>query len=49
MPINVVILFFGVFIAGIMVLIIRHHRANQRRFDSVSLIGRAQHTGVPPH
>jgi MFS transporter, LPLT family, lysophospholipid transporter len=48
LPIGFVILFFSVLVSGVMVLIIRHHRANQRRFDSISLIG-ARHTGVPPH
>lgn len=38
-PINTVVMIFGATIAVVMVLIISRHRANQRAFDSESLIG----------
>jgi LPLT family lysophospholipid transporter-like MFS transporter len=41
--INVVIVLFGSFVALTMVAVMRLHAANQRRFDSVSLIGQARH------
>ncbi|MEK9776281.1 MAG: lysophospholipid transporter LplT, partial [Quisquiliibacterium sp.] len=41
--INWIILGFGSFVAISMVLVIMRHRANQRQFDSVSLIGEAKH------
>lgn len=40
---DIIILIFGAFLAGTMLLILRRHRANQREFDSVSLIGEAKH------
>jgi MFS transporter, LPLT family, lysophospholipid transporter len=42
-PINVVIVLFGLFVAVTMLLVIRRHQANQREFDSVALIGEAKH------
>ncbi|MEI7446014.1 MAG: lysophospholipid transporter LplT [Burkholderiales bacterium] len=41
--INVVIVLFGGFVAVTMVGVMRLHAANQKRFDSVSLIGQARH------
>jgi LPLT family lysophospholipid transporter-like MFS transporter len=41
--INLVIVLFGSFVALTMLGVIRLHRANQRRFDSVALIGQARH------
>lgn len=41
--INTVIVMFGSFVALTMLGVIRLHRANQRRFDSVALIGQARH------
>jgi LPLT family lysophospholipid transporter-like MFS transporter len=41
--INWIIIGFGLFVAVSMVLVIIRHRANQRRFDSVSLIGEGTH------
>ena len=38
-PINIVILLFGAFVASTMVAVKRLHEANQRVFDSVALIG----------
>ena len=42
-PINIVIVLFGLFVAGTMLLVIRRHQANQREFDSIALIGEAKH------
>ncbi len=42
-PINLVIVLFGLFVAATMLLVMRRHQANQREFDSVSLIGEAKH------
>jgi hypothetical protein len=38
-PVTTVMLLFGLFVAGSMLLMIRKHQANQREFDSVALIG----------
>ncbi|MDR7051014.1 MFS family permease [Duganella sp. 3397] len=43
MNLNVIIMIFGMFLAGTMLMILRRHQANQREFDSVSLIGQAKH------
>ncbi len=43
LPINVVIVVFGLFVSASMVLVKRRHDANQRVFDSVSLIGEHKH------
>jgi len=43
MPIRWIIVIFGVFVALTMLLVIARHNANQRRFDSVSLIGEGKH------
>jgi MFS family permease len=40
---NIVIVMFGVFVAGIMYLLMRRHAANQREFDTVALIGEHRH------
>ncbi|KQQ45836.1 MFS transporter [Duganella sp. Leaf126] len=40
---NAIILIFGLFLAGTMLMILRRHHANQREFDSVALIGEAKH------
>ncbi|MHA4870764.1 lysophospholipid transporter LplT [Duganella sp. PWIR1] len=40
---NIIIVLFGLFLAGTMLYILRRHMANQREFDSVSLIGEAKH------
>jgi hypothetical protein len=37
--IDLIIVVFGLFVSGIMLLIIQRHRANQRRGDSLHLIG----------
>lgn len=41
--VNVVIVVFGAFVALTMLAVIRLHRANQRVFDSVALIGQSKH------
>jgi len=41
--INLVIIIFGLTVSGIMTLILQRHRANQREFDSLRLIGEAKH------
>ena len=38
LSINIVILLFGLFVAGTMLLVKRRHEANQREFDSVALL-----------
>jgi len=43
MNLNVIIMIFGMFLAGTMLMILRRHKANQREFDSVSIIGEAKH------
>ncbi|MYM68027.1 lysophospholipid transporter LplT [Pseudoduganella sp. FT55W] len=40
---DIIILLFGLFLAGTMLYIMRRHQANQREFDSVALIGEAKH------
>jgi MFS transporter, LPLT family, lysophospholipid transporter len=42
-PINIVIVLFGLFVAATMLVVMRRHQANQKVFDSVSLIGEAKH------
>jgi hypothetical protein len=41
--INIVIVLFGLFVAGTMLLAMRKHAMNQRKFDSLSLIGEHKH------
>ncbi|MDB5774768.1 MAG: lysophospholipid transporter LplT [Herbaspirillum sp.] len=41
--INLIIVMFGVFVAAMMYLIMRLHAANQRKFDSLALIGEHKH------
>jgi MFS transporter, LPLT family, lysophospholipid transporter len=40
---NVVIILFGLFVSSTMLLAMRKHAANQRQFDSLSLIGEHKH------
>jgi MFS family permease len=40
---DIIILLFGLFLAGTMFIIMRKHKANQREFDSIALIGEAKH------
>ncbi len=41
--INLIIIMFGIFVAGTMFFIMRLHAANQRHFDSLALIGEHKH------
>ena len=43
LDVNIVIVLFGLFVAGTMVLVMRKHAANQLEFDSVALIGERKH------
>lgn len=43
LSIYVIIIMFGLFVAGTMFAVMRKHAANQREFDSVSLIGEHKH------
>jgi hypothetical protein len=43
LPIQAVMLLFGLFVSISMVLVLMRHRYNQMQFDSVALIGEAQH------
>lgn len=42
-PVAIVIVLFGTFVCVMMWVVMRRHQANQRAFDSVSLIGEARH------
>jgi hypothetical protein len=44
--VNTVIVLFGLFVAGIMWLVMRRHEANQREYDSMHLIGEKKHLGT---
>ena len=41
--INLIIIIFGVFVAGTMYAVMRLHARNQREFDTVALIGEHKH------
>ncbi len=43
MNINTVIILFGLFVAGTIMLVMRRHAANQREKDSLTLIGEVKH------
>lgn len=43
LDINVVIILFGTFLAATVCVVMRKHAANQREFDSLTLIGEAKH------
>jgi LPLT family lysophospholipid transporter-like MFS transporter len=43
LDLDIVIVLFGLFIAGTMALIMRRHSANQREHDSLALIGEQKH------
>jgi hypothetical protein len=43
LDLNIIILLFGMSVAGIMFLIMRVHAANQREHDSLALIGEHKH------
>lgn len=42
-PVQLVIVFFGLFVAGSMLLVIKKHRTNQQAFDSVAFIPDGKH------
>lgn len=44
--VNIVIVMFGLFVAGVMWLVMRKHAANQREYDSLHLIGEQKHFGT---
>ena len=41
--INLVIILFGLFVSGMVVIVMRKHNANQREHDSIALIGEHKH------
>ena len=43
LSVQAIMVLFGVFVAATMAMVIVRHRANQREFDSVALIGEAKH------
>jgi LPLT family lysophospholipid transporter-like MFS transporter len=43
LPTNVVIVIFGLFVASTMYAVMLKHKANQKIFDSIALIGEAKH------
>jgi len=43
LPIEVIILLFGLFVSGLMLMVKRHHEMNQRQFDSVALLDDVSH------
>ena len=46
LDVNYVIVLFGLFVAGVMWLVIKKHAANQREYDSLHLIGEQNHVGT---
>ncbi len=44
--VNSVIVMFGLFVSGIMWVVMRRHAANQREYDSLHLIGEQKHVGT---
>jgi LPLT family lysophospholipid transporter-like MFS transporter len=44
LDINIVIVMFGLFVSGVMYLVMRRHAENQRAFDSLALIGEHKHS-----
>jgi len=44
--VNIVIVMFGLFVAGVMWLVMKKHAANQREYDSLHLIGEQKHFGT---
>jgi LPLT family lysophospholipid transporter-like MFS transporter len=47
--IDIVIVAFGLFLAGTVLLVMRRHALNQKQFDSVALIGEAKHGSHGAH
>lgn len=46
LSVNFVIVLFGLFVAGVMWLVMKKHAANQREYDSLHLIGEQKHVGT---
>lgn len=46
LSVNIVIVLFGLFVAGVMWLVMKRHAANQREYDSLHLIGEQKHVGT---
>jgi LPLT family lysophospholipid transporter-like MFS transporter len=46
LSVNIVIVLFGLFVAGVMWLVMKKHAANQREYDSLHLIGEQKHVGT---
>jgi hypothetical protein len=46
LSVNIVIVLFGLFVAGFMWLVMKKHAANQREYDSLHLIGEQKHVGT---
>jgi hypothetical protein len=46
LSVNIVIVLFGLFVAGVMWLVMKKHAANQREYDSLHLIGEQKHIGT---
>jgi Na+/proline symporter len=46
LSVNIVIVLFGLFVAGVMWLVMKKHAANQREYDSLHLIGEKKHIGT---
>ena len=46
LSVNIVIVLFGLFVAGVMWMVIKKHAANQREYDSLHLIGEQKHVGT---
>jgi len=44
--VDVVIVLFGLFVAGVMWAVMKRHAANQREYDSLHLIGEQKHVGT---
>jgi hypothetical protein len=49
LSIHVIIAFFGLFVSGTMLLVLRRHRQNQREGDSLHLIGMEKPSGPARH
>ncbi|MEG0883513.1 MAG: lysophospholipid transporter LplT, partial [Janthinobacterium sp.] len=43
LPLNIIIILFGLFVAGTMYAIMRKHKLNQAEHDNLSLIGEQKH------
>ncbi|HEX2531826.1 MAG TPA: lysophospholipid transporter LplT, partial [Burkholderiaceae bacterium] len=43
LPVNHIIILFGLFVSGMIFLVMRKHTANQREYDSLALIGERKH------